>query len=137
MDGISGLVGGLIGLLVGVAATAAFWFSERTQRRLPEQPEPELDDGLVRALAVLRSAAVVLDDDDRVVRASPPALALGLVRDGRLNERALRSTGLDRADLDGALRGRGLTGLEQVHLAVVEPEGVISIVPLGDTVTVA
>ncbi|MBN9376460.1 MAG: two-component sensor histidine kinase, partial [Cellulomonas sp.] len=62
MDGISGLVGGLIGLLVGVAATAAFRFSERVQRRLPEQPERELDDGLVRALAVLRSAAVVLDD---------------------------------------------------------------------------
>ena len=90
MEGISGLVGGLIGLLVGVAATVAFWWSERAQRRLPEQPEPELDDGLVRALAVLRSAAVVLDDDDRVVRASPPAHALGLVRDGRLVHAAIR-----------------------------------------------
>jgi len=90
VDGISGLVGGLIGLLVGAAAIAAFWVSERTFRRLPEQPEPELDDGLVRALAVLRSAAVVLDDDDRVVRASPPAQALGLVRDGRLVHAAIR-----------------------------------------------
>ena len=90
VDGISGLLGGLIGLLVGVAATAAFRFSERVQRRLPEQPAPELDDGLVRALAVLRSAAVVLDDDDRVVRASAPALALGLVRDGRLVHAAIR-----------------------------------------------
>ena len=87
---MSGLIGGLIGLLVGVAATVAFWWSERAQRRLPEQPEPELDDGLVRALAVLRSAAVVLDDDDRVVRASPPAQALGLVRDRRLVHAAIR-----------------------------------------------
>ena len=90
VDGISGLVGGLIGLLVGVAATAAFRFSERAQRRLPEQPPPELDDGLVRELAVLRSAAVVMDGDDRVVRASPPAQALGLVRDGRLVHPAIR-----------------------------------------------
>gem|GEM_PF-4636027 len=44
VDGISGLVGGLIGLLVGAAAIAAFWVSERTFRRLPEQPERELDD---------------------------------------------------------------------------------------------
>ncbi len=90
MEGVSGLIGGLIGLLVGVAATVAFRWSELTQRTVPGRPAPELDDGLVRALAVLRSAAVVLDQEDRVVRASPPALALGLVRDGRLVHAAIR-----------------------------------------------
>lgn len=87
---MSALVGGLVGLLVGVGATAAFWWSERVLRRLPEHAEPELDDGLVRALAVLHSAAVVLDAADHVVRASPPAHALGLVRDGRLVHPAVR-----------------------------------------------
>ena len=102
MEGVSGLIGGLIGLLVGVAATAAFWWSERAQRRLPDRPEPELDDGLVRALAVLRSAAIVLDDADRVVRASPPAQALGLVRDGRLVHAAIRDM-VDEVRRDGVI----------------------------------
>ncbi len=125
------LVGGLIGLLVGVAATAAFWVSERAQRRVPEQPEPELDDGLVRALAVLRSAAVVLDDADRVVRASPPALALGLVREGRLVHPAIRDMVADvrrdgvivdnELDLPRGPVGSG-TMLLQVRVAQATPQ---------------
>ena len=54
------------------------------------QPAPALDDGLVRTLAVLRSAAVVLDESDHVVRASAPAHALGIVRDGRVAPAAIR-----------------------------------------------
>ena len=90
VEGWSGLAGAALGLLVGVGATLAFWWSERSQRTVPEQPEPELDDGLVRALAVLRSAAVVLDDEERVVRASAAAHALGLVREGRLVHAAIK-----------------------------------------------
>ncbi len=128
---MSGFIGGLIGLLVGVAATAAFWWSERALRRLPEQPEPELDDGLVRALAVLRSAAVVLDDEDRVVRASPPAQALGLVRDGRLVHAAIREMVADvrrdgvivdsELDLPRGPVGPG-TMLLQVRVAQATPQ---------------
>ena len=82
MDGPSLLVGGLLGLFVGLTAFIAFRFSERAQHDIPPQPEPELDEGLVRTLAVLRSAAVVLDDEDRVVRTSPLAYALGVVQSG-------------------------------------------------------
>ena len=82
MDGPSLLVGGLMGLLIGLSAIIAFRFSERAQRTVPPRPEPELDEGLVRALAVLRSAAVVLDDDDAVVRATPLAYALGVLQAG-------------------------------------------------------
>lgn len=131
MEGVSGLVGGLIGLVVGAAAAAAFWWSERAQRRLPEQPEPELDDGLVRALAVLRSAAVVLDDQDRVVRASAAAHALGLVRDGRLAHAAIRDmvedVRQDGVTLDAELDlprgpvGQGLM-LLQVRVAQATPQ---------------
>lgn len=91
VEGVSGLLGGLIGLLVGVVATLAFRISDLVQHRVPEPQEAqELDDGLVRALAVLPSAAVVLDGEDRVVRASPAAHALGLVRDGHLVHAAVR-----------------------------------------------
>ncbi|MDQ2624944.1 MAG: ATP-binding protein, partial [Actinomycetota bacterium] len=86
MDGPSMLLGGLLGLLVGIVSILAFRFSERAQHSVPPQPVPELDEGLVRTLAVLRSAAVVLDDDDVVVRASPLAYALGVVQSGgRIN----------------------------------------------------
>lgn len=93
MDGIDGLMlllAGGLGLLVGVWATLAFRWSERSQRGAPEPPRPALDDGLVRTLAVLRSAAVVLDESDQVVRASAPAHALGIVRDGRIAPAAIR-----------------------------------------------
>ncbi|HEY0186845.1 MAG TPA: ATP-binding protein [Cellulomonas sp.] len=93
MEGLSGLVvllAGALGLLTGIGATLAFRWSEREQRTLPEQPVPELEDGLVRVLAVLRSAAVVLDDDEQVLRASPPAYALGVVRDGVVVHAAIR-----------------------------------------------
>ncbi|MBO9552991.1 ATP-binding protein [Cellulomonas sp.] len=89
-DGIGLLVAGVLGVLVGAGAIWAFRWSERVQRRVPDAPAPVVDDGVVRTLAVLRSAAVVLDEDDLVVRASAPAHALGLVRDGRIAPAAIR-----------------------------------------------
>ncbi len=90
IDGLMLLLAGGLGLLVGVWATLAFRWSEASQRDVPAQPKPALDDGLVRTLAVLRSAAVVLDESDQVVRASAPAHALGIVRDGRVAPAAIR-----------------------------------------------
>ncbi|NMR20335.1 ATP-binding protein [Cellulomonas fimi] len=90
MNGVEIVVAGLLGLLVGLAAGLAFRYSERVQHRLPPQPEPLLDEGLVRVLAVLRQAAVVLDDEDHVLRASPPAYVFGVVREGRIVPPAIR-----------------------------------------------
>ncbi|GEK23374.1 two-component sensor histidine kinase [Cellulomonas xylanilytica] len=90
IDGLMLLLAGGLGLLVGVWATLAFRWSERSQREVPAQAASGLDDGLVRTLAVLRSAAVVLDESDHVVRASAPAHALGIVRDGRVAPAAIR-----------------------------------------------
>jgi len=89
-DSIGLLIAGLLGVLVGAGAIWAFRWSERVQRHVPDAPAPVVDDGVVRTLAVLRSAAVVLDEDDLVVRASAPAHALGLVRDGRIAPAAIR-----------------------------------------------
>lgn len=128
MDGIGPIVGVLLGVLVGVGAVLAFRWSERAQRTVPPQPEPELDEGLVRTLAVLRSAAVVLDADDEVVRASAPAYAMGLVRGGRVAPPAIRDL-VAQVRRDGVIRdeelevdrgpaGRG-TLLVQVRVAQV------------------
>lgn len=128
------LAAGVIGMLVGAVAVAAFRWSEREQRTLPPQPEPELDDGLVRTLAVLRSAAVVLDSDDVVVRASPPAHALGLVRDSRVVHASMRDM-VAAVRRDGVIRDeeldvpRGPVGparlLLQVRVAQVTPSHVL------------
>lgn len=128
------LVAGIIGVAVGAVAGAAFRWSERELHTLPPQPERELDDGLVRALAVLRSAAVVLGTSDEVVRASPPAHALGLVRDGRLVHPAMREM-VDAVRRDGVILDeeldvpRGPVGagrlLLQVRVAQVTPTHVL------------
>ncbi len=131
MDGGNGLallVAGILGLAVGLGAAFAFRWSEHAQAEAPPRPEPEVDDGLVRTLAVLRSAAVVLDDADHVVRASAPAYALGLVRGGRVAPPAIRDMiaqvrrdGVIRdeeLELDRAPVGRG-TLLVQVRVAQV------------------
>ncbi|WP_277211338.1 sensor histidine kinase [Isoptericola croceus] len=84
IQGATAVVAGVLGVVVGLVAALAFRFSDRAQRRDADAGTAELDSGLVRVLSVLRSAAVVLDDDDEVIRASPPAYALGVVRNDAL-----------------------------------------------------
>jgi two-component system sensor histidine kinase SenX3 len=78
---LAGLAG-LVGMLIGAAAVLAFRVSEREQRRPTEveRPPPVLPPGVADVLSALRSAGVVLDAGDRVVRATPMAHSLGLVR---------------------------------------------------------
>jgi two-component system sensor histidine kinase SenX3 len=83
---VVGALAGLVGLLTGVSATLAFRVSEKQQLTVPGPPPPAsaLPVGVADVLAVLRSSAVVLNGEDRVVRASPTAYSYGLVRDDRL-----------------------------------------------------
>ncbi|MCL2423484.1 MAG: two-component sensor histidine kinase, partial [Micrococcales bacterium] len=100
---IAWLPAALVGMLIGLSATIAFRWSERVQKTIPDQPEPVVDDGVVRVLAVLRSAAVVVDDDNVVVRATPAAYALGLVRDSALVHPPVRRL-VDEVRTDGVIR---------------------------------
>lgn len=109
MDGFEIVVAGLFGLFTGVLATLSFRMSERSQRTVPEQAPPELDPGVVRVLAVLRSAAVVLGADDHVVRASAPAYALGLVRAETIAHAAIQ-------DMVDAVRRDGVIADEELEL---------------------
>ncbi len=124
------VLAGLLGLLVGLAATFAFRYSERVQRTIPDHAAPVLDENLVRVLAVLRSAVVVIDDDGLVLRASAPAYAFGIVRDGRIAPRGVLDL-IDDARRNGVIRdeelelprgpvGRG-TIMVQVRVAQIGP----------------
>jgi two-component system, OmpR family, sensor histidine kinase SenX3 len=96
---------GVVGVLVGAGAVVAFNLSEREQRRVvaTESPASLLPAGVADVLAVLRSSAVVLDVDDRVVRSSPAALAMGLVRADRLVSEELLAL-VQRTRRDGEIR---------------------------------
>lgn len=95
--------------MTGVLATLAFRMSEREQRSVPVRVPPEIDPGVVRVLAVLRSAAVVLGADDRVVRASAQAYALGIVRTDAVAHPAIQ-------DMVDAVRRDGVIADEELEL---------------------
>jgi two-component system, OmpR family, sensor histidine kinase SenX3 len=73
----------LVVLATGAAGLLAFRWSER-DRRVEPAAEPVVPPGAAAVLQVLRSSAVLLDPSDAVVKASPAAHALGLVRGQRL-----------------------------------------------------
>jgi len=106
---LSWLVGlaGLVGLLTGVLGLLAFRTSENQRRRLAVIPEPDLPPGLTDVLAVLRSAAILLDPGQEVSTASPAAYAFGLVRGHDLVHAELREMA-DEARRFGVVREREL-----------------------------
>ncbi|MDI5969510.1 ATP-binding protein [Streptomyces sp. SL13] len=80
-------VSAIAGACTGGVAMLAFRWSEREQTRetgTAAGHDSALPPGVDTVLSVLRSSAVVLDEADRVVKASSAAYALGLVRGGRL-----------------------------------------------------
>ncbi|GAB3794036.1 ATP-binding protein [Nocardioides ungokensis] len=70
----------LIGAIVAGGAVLAWHVSDRQQRQTTPIEEPVVPPGVATVLSVLRSSAVVVDDNDVVLKASAPAYALGLVR---------------------------------------------------------
>jgi two-component system, OmpR family, sensor histidine kinase SenX3 len=74
----------LVVLATGAAGLLAFRWSERERRIVEPAAEPAVPPGAAAVLQVLRSSAVLLDPSDAVVKASPAAHALGLVRGQRL-----------------------------------------------------
>lgn len=75
-----GLIAGILGLAVGASGVLAYVASRRQRRELAANDDPAIPDGAAEVLAVIGRAYVVVDAVDGVVRASPGAYALGLVR---------------------------------------------------------
>jgi two-component system, OmpR family, sensor histidine kinase SenX3 len=74
----------LLGAVLGGGVVLAWRISEHRQQSLPAQEEPVVPAGVATVLSVLRSSALVVDEQDSVLKASAPAHALGLVRGKRL-----------------------------------------------------
>nr|WP_035781750.1 ATP-binding protein [Arthrobacter sp. H14] len=102
-----GLVAGLVGLCLGVFGMLAFRISEQQRRELAEVDEPALPDGAAEVLSVVGRAFLIVDSIDGVVRASPGAYALGLVRGHTVvHSKLLEMTG--RVRRDGVIEERQL-----------------------------
>ena len=67
------------GILVGVGVTAVLVASARSGQRAVEVVSTAVPDGVDQVIEALESAGVVLDPSNTVVKASPGALAFGLV----------------------------------------------------------
>ena len=81
---LQAMLAALAGSVVTGGALVAWHLSERQRNRLPDVEPPSVDPGVAGVLSVLRSSAVVIDENDRVVNASAPAYAFGLIRDGEV-----------------------------------------------------
>lgn len=74
------VAGGVTGWALGQGRAAA----HPTPQTVEERPREREDAAVADVLAVLRSSAIVLDDEERAVTVSPTARALGFVRDDKL-----------------------------------------------------
>ena len=74
----------LLGAVLIGGVLLAWHVSEGQQRRIPTTQAPVVPPEVTTVLAVLRSSAVVVNDEDVVLKASAPAYALGLVRNNEM-----------------------------------------------------
>jgi uncharacterized membrane protein YcaP (DUF421 family) len=98
-------------------------------------PDTSLSGGLViiATLVVLNFAIGRLDRlglFHRLLEAEPTIV----VRDGRYLARSMQREGVDREEVETAIREHGLDDISDVKMAVLEPDGTISIVGSGSEV---
>lgn len=93
----------LIGAVVAGGAVLAWHLSDRQQHQTPVAEEPVVPVGVAAVLSVLRSSAVVVDDDDVVLKASAPAYSMGLVRGTSLHSAELADL-VHQVRRDGQIR---------------------------------
>ncbi|HYX11282.1 MAG TPA: YetF domain-containing protein [Candidatus Acidoferrum sp.] len=94
----------------------------------PDQSIPGAAVIIVTIFGVNRAVAIARRRIPIVKRAlEPPATVIG--RSGKWIQEALDREGLDDDDLEAALREHGLSSVDDMRLAVLEPDGSISIVP--------
>ncbi len=110
----------LLGAVLGGGVILAFRVSER-QLHHDDVPEPELPPGVAAVLSVLRSSALVVDAGDVVLKASAPAVAMGIVRGQEITERELADL-VRQVRRDGQIRETELLmqrpGLPPRHVSV-------------------
>jgi uncharacterized membrane protein YcaP (DUF421 family) len=99
-------------------------------------PDFSVQGGLIAAAVLLilnRGLALIRLHSDvwgRLLEGMPTVL----VQDGQFLEARLRKEGLERSQIEMAMREHGVERVQDVRLAVLETDGSISIVPASSTV---
>jgi two-component system sensor histidine kinase SenX3 len=106
----------LLGAVLGGGVVLAWRISEHQQQKVPAHEEPVVPSPVATVLGVLRSSALVVGEDDTVLKASAPAYALGLLRDDTLAVDEL-------ADLVRAVRRDGQIRETELTLHRARPGG--------------
>ena len=88
---------------------------------------------LIAGLVGMNYLVGKLDSLPRLHRLFTPAPAV-IVRDGKCIDSAMKREGVEQDEVEMAMREHGIDKLKEVQLAVLEPDGTISIVPKGSTV---
>jgi uncharacterized membrane protein YcaP (DUF421 family) len=88
--------------------------------------------GLVAVIVLLGLDFVIreLSRRSRRLRVAVEGEPRLLVRHGRVLQRALQQEGLDRNELESAVRAHGLARVDDVDQAVLETDGTISVIPM-------
>ncbi len=131
----------VLGFVLGAVTVLAWRISEKEIRGPADPSEVEaaiVPPGVATVLSVLRSSALVVDENDLVLQASAPAYALGLVRSGELRSKELIEL-VHQVRRDGEIRqielslGRGRSvGALQVQARVASLSSKLVLVLVED-----
>ncbi len=96
-------------------------------------PDTSIGGGLVLIVALVTINAAV-SRMDRIPRfhhlfASEPAV---IVRDGKYLTDVMKREGVTQEEVEMSMREHGVAEIKEVQLGVLEPDGSISVVPLGN-----
>jgi two-component system sensor histidine kinase SenX3 len=108
----------LLGVVLGAGVVLAWRVSERQMHAVPPREEPDVPPAVATVLSALRSSAVVVDENDQVLKASAPAYALGLVRGDALTVAELSDL-VRQVRRDGQIRDTELViprGRSSIHV---------------------
>jgi len=99
-------------------------------------PDTSLGGGFVLIVVLVGTNYAVgkLDNMPRFHRLFTPAPAI-IVRDGKFVEDVMKKENVDQEEVEMAMREHGVVDLKEVQLAVLEPDGTISIVPTTVSMT--
>lgn len=99
-------------------------------------PDTSVLGGFVLIVALVGTNYIVgkLDSLPRIHRLLSAAPAV-IVRDGELIPEVMKREGVDRQEVEMSMREHGVADMKDVQLAVLEPDGTISIVPTGVAMT--
>jgi uncharacterized membrane protein YcaP (DUF421 family) len=99
-------------------------------------PDTSLTGGFVLIVALVGTNYLVgkLDNMPRFHRLFTPSPAI-IVRDGKYVSEVMKKEGVDQEEVEMSMREHGIMDLKEVQMAVLEPDGTISIVPTGVAMT--